>query len=133
MAFVSRLEPVFVAGIAPLVLGADERPGRGLLLVLVAGLLGCGLMFGPDLHLGRTGDAALAVGGAALSAASYVSIRALSATESASAIVFWFQLVTVCAALGMCGRLPAAPPHLLPALVGSGVFAAIGQSMMARA
>ncbi len=137
LAFVSRLEPVFVAGIAPLALGADERPGRGLLLVLVAGLLGCGLMFGPDLQLARTGYAALAVAGAALSASAHVSIRALSATERASAIVFWFQLVTLCVAAGGLvagtGGLPAPPPHLVPALVGSGVFAAAGQSLMTRA
>lgn len=136
LSFVWRMQPVFVAALAPLALGVGERPGRRTLLVLAGGLAGCALMFGPDLRLDRLGYAAVALAGAALSAAAHVSLRALGATERTTAVVFWFQAAVAGLALAAClatTGLPAAPPALLPYLIGSGVFATAAQILMTRA
>lgn len=138
LTFIWRLQPVFVALLAPLALGVRERVGWQILAVLGAGLIGCAILLGPDLGTEVGVYGLLALGGAALSGAAHVCIRALSATEPASAIVFWFQVFAAIGAMAICWGtigtpLPIPPENLLPYLVGTGIFASIGQTLMTHA
>ena len=102
-------------------------------------LLGVALVAKPAFLFGRAATAldpfwvVVALGGAFFSAAAYVVVRRLSATEDPLVIVFYFPLVTV----------PAALPTLLPhfvwpegiewlLLVGIGITTQIGQVSLTR-
>ena len=83
--------PLFVAALAPLVLG--ERTGRGHWLLVLAALLGVGLIVGPQGEL--RGAAAVGLLGSLLSGVAYLTVRQLSRTEHPLAILIWFPLATV--------------------------------------
>lgn len=98
--------PVFVAMLAPLLLG--ERPGPLHWPLVLAGLAGLALAI--DVvglgHGGRGGDggaigpaAAIGLGGACLSGLAYMTVRRIAATEAPLTIVFWFALVMLPASL----------------------------------
>ena len=73
---ISRLQPLAVGFLAPLVLGATEKPKRGIWVVLILGLLGCGIIIGPELAVGSWWGG-LALGAVLFSAVSHTSVRAL--------------------------------------------------------
>jgi len=83
--------PLFVAALAPLVLG--ESTGRGHWLLVLAALLGVGLIVGPSGEL--RGVAAVGLLGSSLSGLAYLTVRQLSRTEHPLAILIWFPLATV--------------------------------------
>ena len=97
--------PVFVAALAPLVLG--ELTGRGHWLLVIAALVGVALIVGPQGEL--RGAAAVGLLGALLSGLAYLTVRQLSRTEHPLAILIWFPLATV--------------PFSLLATLGSGAAA----------
>jgi len=137
LALVGRLQPLVVAMVAPLLLGRGERAGAGTWWVLLAGLLGCGILLGPQLEVGHiAGWFALAAVG--FSSLAHLSLRRLGATETPDAVVFWFQ-VGIMALSGLTLLVwPGLDPQLptlaeLPPLAGIGACAAAAQLLMTRA
>lgn len=128
--------PVWTALIAAVVL--DERLRRIEGLGIVASLAGVLLLVRPTflfeggggLHLVHAG---IALAGALFSAAAYVTVRVLGATEDPLVIVFWFALVNVVVAVPL-----AAPSAVWPdatgwlLLLGVGVSAQGSQVLLTR-
>lgn len=135
LALISRTQPLLLALLAPLVLGASERSGRGLWGLLAVGLVGCGLLIGPDLAVGSTW-ALWAIAAACFSASAHLCLRVLGRTEHPAAVVFVFQTVVgilAFAALAATAGLSLPPSHLWPYVLGAGVFATGGQLVMTEA
>ena len=143
LSVVSRLQPVLVALLAPLLLGRSERSGLRIVGVLAAGLLGTLLIFVPGLDTPASLRALLPFAGAALaatvfSAAAHVTVRRLGATENPRAVVFWFQVGAfslAMLALTVTDSLPTAlpPPRLFAPLATVGLLATLGQVLMTEA
>jgi len=83
--------PLFVAALAPFALG--ERTGRAHWPLVVAALVGVGLIVGPSGEL--RGAAAVGLFGSSLSGLAYLAVRKLSRTENPLTILLWFPLATV--------------------------------------
>ena len=83
--------PVFVAAVAPLLLG--ERTRRGQWWLILAALVGVALVVRPS---GEVRPAALVgVSGSMLSGLAYIAVRGLSKFEHPMTILLWFPLATV--------------------------------------
>jgi len=129
-----RIQPIVIAFVAPLLLGAVERPERGLWAVLLVGLGGCALVIGPDLAVGSWWGA-VALGAVGFSALSHTALRSLK-DEHSAAVAFWFQLFATMVggliALGVTGLRPPEGEQwlVLPAI---GVLSALGQWLMTLA
>ncbi len=136
LALLSKLQPILVALLAPLVLGAGERGGWALAVALVLGVSGTVLLLMPELAVGSS-FAWWALAGTALSAGAHLSVRALSADHRPETVVFWFQvggsLLAALLLLGTMGRIPLPPTHLWPHVIGCGAAATVGQILMTRA
>jgi len=136
-ALYSKLHPLLVGILAPLALGAGERPGSRTWGALVFGLVGCGVLLGPEVQGGGLwGLWALAA--AAFSAGAHVCLRRLGETDHPAVVVLCFQLaiapLSLLLVLVQDGGLPGLPPvELWPVLAGVAVFAVLGQTMMTRA
>lgn len=145
LAIVSRLQPIVVALLAPLLLGRSERSGRSLWVLLVMGLAGCGLIIWPKVDLAAEGLSVAGVGGlwalaaVVFSAGAHVTVRHLGRLgERPGVIVLWFQIgAAILGAVGywlLSGKpLPLPPMHLWPVLAAVGLFATLGQALMTRA
>jgi drug/metabolite transporter (DMT)-like permease len=137
LSILGKLQPLFVALIAPLALGATERARPLVWLALAVGVTGSALIIGPQLQMGSLyGLWALAA--AVLSAAAHVSIRRLGQSDSPYPLVFWFQAVTLVLAAPACAVavgtwVPLPPQHLWPHLVGCAVASTAGQWLMTHA
>ena len=142
LALISRMQPILLALMAPLVLGAAERSGRMVWGVMAAGLAGCGVLLWPELKaagggLSEGGVYALwALGAALFSAGAHLAIRKLGATDHPAIVVFWFQLLVFFLAgagvvLTTGWQLP--PTKLWLPLAGVGLLATVGQLLMTRA
>lgn len=128
--------PIFTALIAALVLA--EGMGTIELFCVLASLAGIVLVARPTFLFGAGASldpVAVGVGlaGAVLSAAAYVSVRRLGASEHPYVIVFWFALITV------VGSAPVAAPTLLwptplewAGLAAVGITTQIAQVYMTR-
>lgn len=137
LTLIQRLQPITIALLAPLILGAQERVDRRTWLLSGVGVAGCAVLLAPEVESGNPAGW-VALGAVATSAVSHIALRGLGATERPATLVFWFQLFVTLAALAWVGvrdgALPVLPgPDLLPWLVGVGVFAALGQSLLTRA
>ncbi len=135
LSLVMRMQPIGVALMAPWLLGVSERPGGRVWLALVLGVVGGGLILGPELAIGSVwgmwGAAA-----ALFSAAAHTMLRRVARTERASVIVVWFQALSAAAALAallLGPGLELAPTHVWPALIGAGLCSALGQLALSRA
>jgi len=118
--------PVFTALLAWWLLG--ERVGWGAAMAIACGLGGVMLVMHPGGEPGNAVGAALAVGGALISATAYVTVRQLSRTEDPLVIVLYFPLVATPLALPWAASVwvwPTAREWLLLAAVG--VTTQIGQ------
>lgn len=135
LTLITKLQPVIVAVMAPLLLGTGERASRRIAGVLALGLLGSGLIVGPELS-GGSWYGAIAVVAAVTSAGAHTCVRRLGATVHPYAQVFWFQfgvLLLSGATLLVQEGLPLPDRALWPHLVGVGVFATLGQWLMTHA
>jgi drug/metabolite transporter (DMT)-like permease len=138
LSLLSRLQPMVIALAAPLVLGRDEAPPRGIAGVMALGLVGCALIIGPDLRVGALAGL-VALGGMLSSAAAHLTLRKLGPSDHPAVVVFWFQLSSSvlalpAAAVAAGGAWPALPsPGLWPAVLGVGAMATLGQALMTRA
>lgn len=83
--------PLFVAALAPLVLG--ERSSRGHWWLVAAALLGVALIVGPQGEL--RGAALVGLTGSLMSGLAYMTVRELSRSEHPLTILFWFPLVSI--------------------------------------
>jgi len=133
---ITRLQPVLVALIAPLVLGAGERADRGVWISTLAGFGGCAMILAPSLAIGSL-YGLIALGATVFSTGAHLSLRKLAAHDGMRAIVLWFHVGLVIlsgGALIASGRGITPPPSSTwPALVGVGVFATAGQLLLTRA
>jgi len=137
LTLISKLQPILVALGAPLALGAGERSGSSLWLILVLGLTGTGLILGPELAIGSW-FGLIALAGAFASAGAHLALRGLGGTESTRAVVFWFQgglaVVGFLAVVATSGAPPTLPDRSLwLPLVAIGVTATAGQLLTTRA
>ncbi|MDY0061513.1 MAG: DMT family transporter [Myxococcota bacterium] len=122
---------VFVVLIAWLFL--KERLSGGQLALIALALAGMVVVVQPGWS-GASLAAALGVGGAVCSAAAYVMIRHLTATEHNTTILFYFLCVSVLTALPLFLPVAVVPgPGEAAALVGSGLASALGQLAMNEA
>lgn len=134
LSLLTKLQPILVAIIAPVALGAAERGSRATWLALVAGLAGCVILLTPQLQVGsRFGLWALAA--AVLSAVAHTFLRKLSRTEDPLSVVFWFlvglSLLAITVTVVATGGVPALPRMgLWPVLLGCAVSASIGQVLL---
>jgi drug/metabolite transporter (DMT)-like permease len=109
-----------------------ERPGARLGAAIALGCLGVVLVARP---FGLGGGPALpplgvaaAVGGALLTAVTYVSVRELGRSEQPQVIVLWFPLISIPLSLPLVVMQPVLPsPAELGWLVGVGLFTQLGQ------
>ena len=137
IALVGHLRPLWVAVLAPLLLGAREKTGPAVWVALGLGLVGSTVLIAPELSVGsRFGLWALI--GTVFSALAHTAIRGLGRTEAPRTVVFWFQLshlpFSVFGYWLWTGELPGVPPlHLLAPILGAGVAATIGQLLMTKA
>jgi drug/metabolite transporter (DMT)-like permease len=118
--------PVFTALLAWWLLG--ERVGWGAAIAIGCGLGGVMLVMHPGGDSGDAVGAALAIGGAMLSATAYVTVRKLARTEDPLVIVFYFPLVAAPLALPWAlseWQWPSAREWVLLAAIG--VTTQIGQ------
>ena len=137
LTLITRLQPIAIALVAPLMLGAGEAADRRTWVLSLLGGLGCAVLLTPEVQSGNPAGY-MALGAVVASALSHTSLRALGPTEQSQTLVFWFQLCVTIGALGWIalrdGALPVLPPvHLAPWLLGVGFFAALGQSLLTRA
>lgn len=142
LSIIARLQPIVVAIMAPVVLGASERPGGRIWGLLLLGLAGCGFIIGPEMV--ATGfDVAnvfgvYALAAAVLSAGAHTCVRRLGRSDDPRVVVVWFQLGACAASLvifvAIHGRLPGVPPESVwLSLAGVGIFATVGQVLMTYA
>ncbi len=128
--------PVFTALLAALVL-REHMGGREVAAVLLS-LLGVVLVARPESLLGGGGGldlVAVAIGlaGAVFSAAAYVVVRKLGATEDPLVIVFYFAAVAVLGAAPSVAVAGVAPQGFeWAALAGVGVLTQLGQVAMTK-
>ncbi len=112
--------PVFTALLAWWLLG--ERIGWGVALAIACGLGGVLLVTNPGGARGDALGAALALGGAVISATAYVTVRKLSRTEHPLVIVLYFSLIATPLALPWAASewvRPTAQQWLLLAAIGA--------------
>lgn len=140
LTLLTRLEPLLIAFLAPVLLGRAEQTGRRGWGLLLLGLLGCAIVIAPQLSAGsRTAEASLwALAAMLLSCGAHLCLRVLGATEDARVLVMWMQVAITLLAGGMLLAfqptalvLPALP--LWPWLLGVGAFATAGQILATRA
>ncbi len=137
LSILHKVQPILIAILAPLMLGAAERAGWIVWLLLAAGLIGCGVLLAPDLEVGST-YGMWALGGSVSSAFAHIYVRRLGSTDDPRIIVLWFMIAALVVATialvaieGTPFRMP--PTDLLPYLVAVGVTAALGQLLMTLA
>ena len=139
LSLISRLQPILIALMAPLLLG--ERSSRLVWAVMACGLVGCGVLIWPevdlDAGLSESGVFALwALGAAVFSAGAHMALRKLGSTDVPATIVFWFQVGVFFLAGGLLlatggWRIP--PQDLWLPLAGVGLCATAGQIAMTAA
>lgn len=137
LSLIHKMQPILVGMAAPIFLGAGERAGRLVWLILGLGLGGTALIVGPDLAVGST-YGLVAFGAAVLSAGSHVCIRGLARTDDARVIVLWFHgAIAAMAAVyivASTGALPVLPAVAMwPYLIGIAASATVGQLLITQA
>lgn len=137
LSLITKLQPMLVAMLAPLLLGSSERSAAGLWIALLVGLAGCGILLMPQLDVGLE-FGLWAIGAACLAAIAHVCVRALGRSEDPVTVVFWFQVgLTILAMVTLVlqtGQIPTVPAaRWWPYLMGCALTAAGGQLLMTRA
>lgn len=136
LALIMRLQPIIVTLAAPFVLDRSEYAGRGVVIAAMVGFVGSALLLAPDLRAGSW-SVLFAVAAPVFSGFAHLALRKTAPHNPGAAIVFWFHVVMLPLALltsGLEGRMVQLPPSgLVAAVLGIGVFAALGQLLMTRA
>jgi drug/metabolite transporter (DMT)-like permease len=132
---ITKIQPVLIGLLAPVVLGSGERSSLKLWLFMGVGATGTAVLLAPGLAVGSVWGL-WALGAAVLSAAAHLALRALK-DDASGAVVFWFQL----GVMGLSGLwvllrgegLSLPPAHIWPAVVAVGLLATAGQLLMTHA
>ncbi len=132
---ITKLQPVLIALLAPLVLGSGERANLRLWIMMGVGATGTAVLLAPDLAVGSVWGL-WALGAAVLSAGAHLALRALK-DEPSAAVVLWFQ-VGVLLLSGSCvlirGEGLSIPSSgIWPAVLAVGLLATAGQLLMTYA
>ena len=135
LSLISKLQPILVAIVAPLLLGGSEKvPGQIWGLIGMA-LIGCVVLLAPSLEVGSK-YGLYAVAAAIFSAHAHTLLRKLR-REHSGIIVLWFQcgsgILAFIACLLTIGRVPIPSQHLWMPLIGVGLMATLGQLLMTLA
>ncbi|MEL6344955.1 MAG: DMT family transporter [Myxococcota bacterium] len=136
LTLVTRLQPILIAIVAPMVYGAAERSSGRVWGLLAAGMVGCGLLLAPRLALDGAGGGWWALGALTFSGAAHLCLRGLKG-EDTRAVVLWMQVaIALVAGAGVVvwRGAPALPPEgMWGWALGVGVFATAGQLALTRA
>ena len=135
LSLISRIQPILVAVLAPLLIGQAEKASRQLWGLMLMAMVGCSILLAPSLEVGSK-YGLFAVLAAIFSANAHVFIRRLR-TEHPGIIVLWFQtgsgILAVFACLLTLGTIPMPPKHLWLPLAMVSVMATLGQLLMTLA
>lgn len=133
-AFLNQTSAVWVAALAPFVLG--ERTGRLAWLAVLGSMVGVALLAHPREGPGDLLGRAAGLGSGLFAAGAYLSIRRASATNEPIAIVYYFTLVATVVAVALAWVADAPWPRdpvVWGWLAGSGVAATVAQLLMTEA
>ena len=135
LSLISKLQPILVAIVAPLLLGGSEKVPRKLWGLIGMALFGCVILLAPSLEVGSK-YGLYAVLAAIFSAHAHTLLRKLR-NEHSGIIVLWFQsgsgILAMMACLLTLGTIPLPPKHLWMPLLGVGLMATLGQLLMTLA
>jgi len=135
LSLISKLQPLLVAVLAPLLLGKSERASSNIWWLMVLAIIGCSILMAPSLEVGSW-YGLLALLASIFSAHAHVFIRRLK-NEHPGIVVLWFQSGSGILAFGCCclflGGIPMPQPDLWLPLIGVGFMATIGQLLMTSA
>ena len=135
LSLISKIQPILVALLAPLILGGSERASKQLWGLMGIAMVGCIILLAPSLEVGSK-YGLFAVLAAIFSANAHVLLRRMRG-EHSGIIVMWFQTGSGILAFVACmltlGEVPIPPKHLWLPLAGVGLTATIGQLFMTLA
>jgi len=135
LSLISKIQPILVAILAPILIGSAEKASRQLWGLMALAMVGCMILLAPSLEVGSK-YGLYAVLAAIFSAHAHIFIRRLR-MEHPGIIVLWFQcgtgILSLLACLLTLGTIPLPPSHLWLPLVGVGVMATLGQLLMTLA
>ena len=135
LSLISKIQPMLVALIAPIILGDGERVSSTIWMLIASSMLGCSILLAPSLQVGsRFGLFALLA--AIFSAHAHVFIRKLK-EEHSGIVVLWFQSGSGILAFLCClmtnGHVTMPSYHLWLPLIGIGLSSTLGQLLMTMA
>lgn len=142
LSFLSKLQPIALALLAPLLLGRDEKVAPRLWLVLGISFLGVVVMLGPGLGQQSSwssmlsGYGAVAIVASVCSAVAHLCVRRLGEHLNAPSVVFYFQaavFVLTIVVLSATSSWIVPAWSMLPLLLGIGISSTVGQLCMTRA
>ena len=135
LSLISKIQPILVALLAPILIGSSEKASRKLWGLMALAMVGCMILLAPSLEVGSK-YGLYAVMAAIFSAHAHIFIRRLR-MEHPGIIVLWFQCGTGILSLVAClltlGTIPLPPNHLWLPLAGVGLMATLGQLLMTLA
>jgi drug/metabolite transporter (DMT)-like permease len=132
LSLLSKIQPILVALLAPLLIGYSESASRKLWGLMILAMFGCTILLAPSLKIGSY-YGLLAVLAAIFSAHAHVFIRRLR-NEHSGIIVLWFQigsgLLAFLVSVLTLETFNVPPSHLWLPLIGIGFMATFGQLLM---
>lgn len=135
LSLISKIQPILVALLAPLLIGHSESASHKLWGLMILAMFGCTILLAPSLQIGSH-YGLLAVFAAIFSAHAHVFIRRLR-NEQSGIIVLWFQigsgLLAFLVSVLTLDTFNMPPSHLWGPLIGTGLMATLGQLLMTSA
>ena len=135
LSLISKIQPILIAILAPLLLGSAEKASRQLWGLMAVAMVGCAILLAPSWQVGSK-YGLFEVMAAVFSAHAHVFIRGLK-NEHPGIVVLWFQtgsgILGVLAYLITLGPISLPPSHLWLPLAGVGLMATLGQLLMTLA
>ena len=135
LSLISKIQPLFVAFLAPFWLGYTERSSSKIWWLIALSMLGCAILLAPSLEIALYyGSFALLA--AVFSAHAHLCLRSLR-NEHSGVVVLWFQLgsgllaILACLIMNVSMVFPAS--HLVFPLIGVALTATLGQLCMTYA
>lgn len=125
------LSPLIVAALSPFTVG--EHPSKRIWGALGVGIAGVALVVGPAGKEDGIG-VLCGLGAAFFAASAYLSVKVLTRTDTATAIVFWFSVIgTLGGSLALLDGHAPVDGRLLSMLVTIGLLGAAAQWALTRA
>jgi drug/metabolite transporter (DMT)-like permease len=132
LSLISKIQPMLVALIAPLILGNTERASSKIWFLIAISMCGCSILLAPSLQVGSL-YGIFALSAAIFSAHAHIFIRRLK-NEHSGIVVLWFQSGSGVLALLFClvtqKGISIPNFNLWIPLIGVGLSATIGQLLM---